>query len=90
MGLPANEEQFGLIAQEVEKVFPGLVITGPDGFKRIKVQELPFYIIAAMKEQQRQIEDLKTGLAEQIKVLQAQVMSLQARTAPAATANGAR
>ena len=52
-------ETIGLIAQELEKVIPELVMTGPDGFKAVAYDKLTAVIIEGMKEQQSQIENLK-------------------------------
>jgi len=50
----------GLIAQEVEKVFPELVQTnGTTNLKSVEYGNLVAPIIEAIKEQQRQIEELK-------------------------------
>ena len=49
----------GLIAQEVEQVLPGLVSTDAKGFKAVGYAALIPYLIEAVKEQQRQIEELK-------------------------------
>ena len=50
----------GLIAQDVEKVFPELVSTNEDtGLKSIQYSNLVAPLIEAVKEQQSQIEELK-------------------------------
>ncbi len=64
-----DENQIGLIAQQVEKVVPEVVKTMHDGTKAIAYQNLVALLIEAVKEQQYQIEELKnnsfksTGLA---------------------------
>ena len=61
---PLSEEgtQFGLIAQDVEAVFPHLINEDEDGIKRIRTggNELIALVIEAIKEQQKEIEELKT------------------------------
>jgi len=66
-------KQIGLIAQEVEEIFPGLVKEdvqpGPDGtkggvYKSVKYSIFVPMIIKAMQEQQEIIEDLKTRLTK--------------------------
>lgn len=52
-------EQVGLIAQEVEKVVPGAVNTDSKGYKSVDYAKLVPLLIEAVKEQQRQIEELK-------------------------------
>ena len=62
--LPAGESQVGLIAQEVEKIFPELVITRKDGYKEIRYGWLPIYLLRAIQEQQKIIEELKDELSK--------------------------
>jgi hypothetical protein len=60
-----DEEQTGLVAQEVERVFPDLVRTDADGYKRVSYgNKLQMMTIQAIKEQQEQIEALKREVAE--------------------------
>lgn len=63
-----NVKQNGLIAQEVEKVFPNLVETRPDGYKQVDYVMLVPSLIEAIKElkaisdkQAKEIKDLKDG-----------------------------
>ena len=58
-GGTAHAEQVGVLAQEVEKVYPELVTTGADGYKAVNYAQLTPVLIEAMKEQQQQIETLK-------------------------------
>ncbi len=51
--------QYGVIAQEVEKVIPELVLTDPDGLKSVDYVKIIPVLIEAIKEQQKQIELLK-------------------------------
>jgi hypothetical protein len=51
--------QIGLIAQEVEKVFPELVKTNEDGYKAVSYEKLTVVLLEGMKEQQQQIDELK-------------------------------
>jgi hypothetical protein len=51
--------QIGLIAQDVEKVFPLLVNTDKNGFKAVAYDKLSVVLVEAMKEQQKQIETVK-------------------------------
>ena len=50
--------QTGLIAQDVEKLFPELVSQDKDGYRQIAFQYLPFYLLQGIKEQQQQIDKL--------------------------------
>jgi hypothetical protein len=60
-GLPEGR-QIGLIAQEVEKVFPELVNTGDDGYKALAYDRLTAILLEAVKEQQAEIESLNARL----------------------------
>ncbi len=55
----AGAGQVGLIAQELEKVYPELVFTDADGYKSVNYAQLTPVLIEAIKEQQAQIEALK-------------------------------
>lgn len=55
-----NEKQYGLIAQEVEKVFPEMVHTlNNEGYKGIDYVKLIPVLVESIKQQQQQIETLK-------------------------------
>ena len=55
--------RLGLIAQEVESVFPEVVETGPDGMKGINEGGLVAAIISAIKEQQAELRALRAEIA---------------------------
>jgi hypothetical protein len=62
-------QELGLIAQEVEQVFPGLVQDdlnpieeGGEIYKQVKQSVLPFMLLKAIQEQQAIIESLKARL----------------------------
>ena len=61
---PGEEESFrlGLIAQEVEEVFPELVETGPGGMKGIYYSGLIAPLIETVKQQHREIAELRAEL----------------------------
>lgn len=69
-----NLKQIGLIAQEVEDVFPGLVEedkqpdieNGPEGevYKSVKYSVLVPMLVKAMQEQQKIIDDLKSRIEQ--------------------------
>lgn len=54
-----KKTQVGVIAQEVEKVFPQVVYNHPNGFKSVDYSHLVAVLIEALKEQQKQIDELK-------------------------------
>jgi hypothetical protein len=56
--------QLGVIAQEIEKVLPEVVITESTGVKTIKTDNLTWYLINAVKELSAQVEELKSKLNE--------------------------
>ncbi|PLW94921.1 MAG: hypothetical protein C0592_01365 [Marinilabiliales bacterium] len=56
--------QMGLIAQDVEKVIPYLVNTDNEGYKSIQYSVLVALLIEGTKEQQEEIEELKTQISE--------------------------
>lgn len=54
-----DKEQVGLIAQDVEKVFPQLVFEDDNGYKAVDYVKLIPLLIEALKSQQKEIEALK-------------------------------
>ena len=54
-----GEKGSGVIAQELEKVAPELVLDGKDGYKSVAYGNLTGYLIETVKEQQKQIDELK-------------------------------
>ena len=51
--------QVGLIAQEVEKVFPHWVSTDPDGYKELTIRGFEALTVEALRELKNDVEDLK-------------------------------
>lgn len=49
----------GVIAQEIESVLPELVTTRENGYKAVKYEKIIALLIEGMKEQQKQIDELK-------------------------------
>jgi len=68
-----NRLQFGVIAQEVETVFPNLVMTDSEGYKSVSYSGLIPVLIEATKEQQTIIE----AQQEKISKLEIQVQELK-------------
>jgi hypothetical protein len=52
----------GVIAQEIEAVLPQLVQTRESGYKAVKYDKLVALLIEGIKEQQKQIDELKSKL----------------------------
>lgn len=66
-GEQKKERRLGLLAQEVEQVFPGIVKTMPDSTKAISYTDLTAVLIESIKEQQVQIETLQKIVDSQAK-----------------------
>lgn len=67
----SESKQFGLIAQELELVFPELVMTGTDGYKSVNYSALTTILIQAMQEQQEDLLEQRL----KIRALENQVSS---------------
>jgi uncharacterized protein with HEPN domain len=52
----------GVIAQEIEEVFPELVQTRENGYKAVKYDKLVSVLIEGIKELTKQVEYLKTKI----------------------------
>ena len=52
----------GVIAQEIEQVLPELVVTRDTGYKAVRYEKIVALLIQAIKEQQSQIDELKSRL----------------------------
>ena len=61
----SSRHQIWVIAQEVEKEFPELVFTNDDWYKSVDYSKMVWPLIEAVKEQQKQIEELR----EEINIL---------------------
>jgi hypothetical protein len=57
-----DKNNIGFIAQELEIAFPELVVTNSDGTKAVKYQNTVAVLFEAIKEQQKQINDILTLL----------------------------
>ena len=72
-----NAQQIGVIAQEVEKIYPQLVHTNEDGYKSVAYSNLVAPLIEAVKE----LHALYQGHADRIAVLETQNAQLQEKNA---------
>ncbi|MBW1298307.1 tail fiber domain-containing protein [Aquimarina litoralis] len=70
----AEGTQYGVIAQDIEKIFPNLVSTNDQGYKSVNYTGLIPVLVEALKEQQQQIEQQ-----------QAEITALKADAAEAST-----
>lgn len=59
-----EDEQYGLIAQEVEKEFPILVKTDENGDKAVNYNGMIPVLIETIKEQQKMIEELQSQMKQ--------------------------
>lgn len=66
-----KSRDFGLIAQEVEEVFPELVIE-QDGFKKVKYIQLISILINTIKEQQESIDNMNNSIRNQDEIINKQ------------------
>lgn len=55
----SKKRQIGLIAQDVEKQFPELVATDENGMKSVAYSNMVAPLVEAVKEQQKEIEELR-------------------------------
>ncbi|HET7840039.1 MAG TPA: tail fiber domain-containing protein, partial [Terriglobia bacterium] len=68
---PSNPQKYryapgrnpGLIAQEVEAVFPSMVTTGEDGYKKVYYNELPYLLLAGVRELKARNDELKAKVS---------------------------
>jgi hypothetical protein len=61
--------QIGFIAQEIEKIYPEVVLTDVDGYKAVDYSKITPILVEAMKEQQDLINAQKILLEEQQKLV---------------------
>ena len=61
---PSTDNQIGFIAQDVEKVFPEVIVKDKDGNYSMALQNLTAPIVEAIKEQQEMIDDLKSTVKD--------------------------
>ncbi len=68
-----KEVLVGVIAQELQKVFPNSVVEGRDGYLRIRRDEIFYACLNAIKELNNMFKDMAakiTGLDEKIRILE--------------------
>jgi len=74
----SDRTQIGVIAQEVEEVYPEFVHTNEDGYKSVNYSQMTAVLIEAIKELNSQVETLKTENA-QLKAAAADTQALESR-----------
>ena len=60
----SNNHQIGVIAQEVEAVLPELVSEDENGYKAVAYDKISAVLVEAIKEQQKQIDELQKKIIE--------------------------
>ncbi len=71
-----DDKQIGFIAQELEKIYPELVKTDKDGYKMVDYSHLTPILVEAIKEQQKQIDELN----KKVDQMQSQISNSPAKT----------
>ena len=62
-GIHENEgHDIGVIAQEIQKVLPEIVTMRDNGYLAVKYEKIVALLIEAIKEQQKQIDEIKAKL----------------------------
>ncbi len=72
-------EAYGLIAQEVEKVFPEMVTVGEEGYKAVDYGKLQYVLLGALKEEHAKVE----ALDAKVNTLEKRLAILETETAGA-------
>jgi hypothetical protein len=67
--------QIGVIAQDVEKILPEIVLTDPDGYKSVSYEKLTPVLIEAIKEQQKQLDAQNKRIEELEKIVSGLIKS---------------
>ena len=74
-----DSRAYGLVAQDVEKVLPELVVTNDDGYKAVDYSKLPLLTIQAVKELKAENDALKDRVAELERVINELVVTTRRR-----------
>jgi hypothetical protein len=75
----SHAQQYGLIAEEVQKVMPGLVVKGIDGnVETVKYHDLAVLLLNELIKQHATIEEMKSTHAEEMADIKARLAALQA------------
>jgi hypothetical protein len=57
-----DDTHYGMIAEEVEKICPDLVVYGEDGNpESVKYHEMPALLLAEIQKLRKEVDDLKKG-----------------------------
>mmetsp|Transcript_40384 Transcript_40384/g.104699 ORF Transcript_40384/g.104699 Transcript_40384/m.104699 type:complete len:277 (-) Transcript_40384:876-1706(-) len=75
-----SKRHHGYIAQEVEKVFPDLVGTGPDGYKAVDYYGVSSVFLEAFREQQSEIDLQERKISAAKEALKAKASIIRAQS----------
>ena len=76
-----NGKYIGFIAQELEKEFPEFVVTEENGYKSVSYDKMTAVLVEALKEQQKEIDELKEIVQKQQQQISAMLKPEQAESA---------
>ena len=65
-----NTKQIGFIAQDIEKIYPEMVITDDKGFKSVDYSRLTPVLVEAIKEQQKEIGNWQLTVGNMQKLME--------------------
>ena len=63
--------QVGVMAQDLQKIFPDAVMKGEDGFLRIRMEDMFYALVNAVKENDTRITELEKENKELLKRIEA-------------------
>jgi hypothetical protein len=78
MTLPEGKN-IGFVAQQIEKIVPEVVVTGENGLKSVSYQNLTALIVEGVKDQQNQLNTLKTDFSDLKFTTEGEIETLKAR-----------
>jgi hypothetical protein len=79
-----DRRAYGLLAQEVEKVLPELVLTDADGYKAVDYSKLPLLTVQAVKELKAEndaVKAMNAALEDRVQQLERKMQELSAALA---------
>ena len=78
---PQGIPQFGLVAEDVEKVNPDLIIRDPDGKAHmVRYEQVNAMLLNEFLKEHRRVEELRSAMAQQRKDFEAAIVQQQKTT----------
>jgi len=75
---PSETEQYGLIAEEVEKVFPGIVVRDAEGQPHtVQYQVLPILLLNEVQKQHAALEQQKIDFSHALEIINNRLAALE-------------